>query len=155
MKRIELEEKLFDMGIIIKGFDGLIEFLGGIFLLILGPSQIYYLAIRLTSHELLQDPQDLVANYLQNTATHFSVKTEIFTAIFLLSHGIIKIILVWALLKKILWAYPLAIVVFGSFLIYQTYQLIVGPSFFMAALSLLDLFVIVLTVIELRNLRHS
>ncbi len=47
---------------------------------------------------------------------------EHFMAIYLHSHGIIKLLAVGSLLKNKLWRYPLSIVVFGGFIVYQIYR---------------------------------
>ena len=44
-----------------------------------------------------------------------------FAAIYLLSHGVIKVVLVASLFRELLWAYPAAIVVFTLFIVYQLY----------------------------------
>jgi uncharacterized membrane protein len=40
-------------------------------------------------------------------------------AIYVLSHGVIKMVAVVALLKNKLWGYPVSIAVFGGFIVYQ------------------------------------
>src|SRR5712691_9235934 len=66
----------FEIGVILKGLNGLLELIGGVLLL----------------------------------------------------HGVIKAVLVYALIKDELWAFPWAIGVFGAFGIYQMYRYIVDPS---------------------------
>ncbi|BCG83133.1 hypothetical protein MesoLj113b_66750 [Mesorhizobium sp. 113-3-3] len=48
-------------------------------------------------------------------ASNFSVSTQHFYAFYLLSHGIVKLALVVALLKNKLWAYPSSLIVLGLF----------------------------------------
>jgi uncharacterized membrane protein len=73
----------------------------------------------------------------------------------LLWHGVVKIGLVWALFRKYLWAYPIARVAFGLFLAYQVYRYSHTHSVWLLALSILDIFVIVLTWLEYKRLRSS
>jgi len=65
-----------------------------------------------------------------------------------LSHGVIKAVLVYALLKDKLWAFPWAIGVFTAFGIYQIYRYVVQPSGWLIALTILDVIVIALTWLE-------
>ena len=81
--------------------------------------------------------------------------SKLFGALYLVTHGVIKIVLVVNLLRNRLWAYPAAIVVFILFGLYQTYYLLLGYSFWLLALTILDVIIIVLTWHEYRyRLRH-
>ena len=109
----------------------------------------------LTQHELSEDPRDLVASYLVRAAGHLSMSGERFASAYLLAHGVLKIALVWALLRSKLWAYPVAIVVFAAFGVYQMYRYALSRSATMLALTVLDVFVIVLTWLEYRRVRAT
>src|SRR5262249_54720823 len=84
----------------------------------------------------------------------FSASTQVFAAIYLLSHGVIKVVLVASLFRELLWAYPAAIVVFTLFIAYQLYRYALEPSTSMIVLSILDVMVIVLTWLEYRRLQR-
>jgi uncharacterized membrane protein len=73
--------------------------------------------------------------------------------LYLLSHGIIKIILVVALLQQRLWAYPWLIVFLSIFIVYQIYRLVLHLSLGLLALTLFDIFIVALTVLEYRKHR--
>jgi uncharacterized membrane protein len=147
--------KAFEIGILLKGVDGVLEIIGGILLFFIPPKTINYLVRLLTQGELSEDPHDLIANFLVRSAQHLSLSSETFGGLFLLSHGIIKIGLVFALFKKKLWAYPLAMVIFGIFILYQMYRYALSHSVWMVILSVLDMAVIVLTYLEYRSLKVS
>jgi uncharacterized membrane protein len=144
---------LFDIGLIGKAVDGLLEIVGGIVLLVVNPGQIDGLLRMITLHELDEDPHDLVANFLLHAAQHFSSGTQTFAAFFLLWHGAVKVGLVWALFRKYLWAYPVAIIAFALFLAYQFYRYSHTHSVWLMGISILDVFVIVLTWLEYQRLR--
>jgi len=135
--------------------DGLLEVIGGIVLFFVNPEQINGMLRVLTLHELSEDPHDVLANLLLHSVQNLSAGTKAFAAFFLLWHGVVKIGLVWALFRKYLWAYPFAIVAFGLFLAYQVYRYSHTHSVWLLALSILDLFVIVLTWLEYKRLRSS
>jgi len=144
---------LFDIGLIGKAVDGLLEIVGGIVLLVVNPGQIDGLLRMTTLHELDEDPHDLVANFLLHAAQHLSSGTQTFAAFFLLWHGAVKVGLVWALFRKYLWAYPVAIIAFALFLAYQFYRYSHTHSVWLMGISILDVFVIVLTWLEYQRLR--
>jgi uncharacterized membrane protein len=145
--------KAFEIGIFLKGVDGVLEIIGGILLLLLPPQAITYLVRLLTQGELSEDPGDFLANLLANAARHFSASSQFFGALFLLSHGILKLALIVALFKRKLWAYPTAMVVFGMFIVYQMYRYAHSHSLWMVFLSILDVLVIGLTYLEYCNLK--
>lgn len=146
---------LFQIGLIGKAVDGVLEIVGGTLLCFVNPEQINGIMRALTREELSEDPHDLIAGLLMRSVLHLSTGTKVFAAIFLLWHGVIKVGLVWALARKHWWAYPIAIVAFGLFLAYQGYRYAYTHSIWLLALSFLDLFVIVLTWLEYKRLRAS
>lgn len=73
-----------------------------------------------------------------------------FGAIYLLSHGIAKVVLVIALLRNQLWAYPWMVALLGVFIVYQLYRLSYGFSLGLALLTAFDAFVVRLTAREYR-----
>jgi uncharacterized membrane protein len=107
-----------------------------------------------TQHELSEDPHDFIASHLRRMSERFSAKVQLFAAVYLLAHGVIKVLLVWALIRAKLWAYPAAIFIFAAFGGYQIYRYYVSPSFSMIALTILDAGVIALTWIEYRRLER-
>ena len=145
----------FEIGVILKGLNGLLELVGGILLLVFPPSTIQRFVVGLTQNELSRDPNDFIATHLRAAAEHLSVGAQLFAAIFLLSHGVIKVLLVYALLRDELWAFPIAIAVFAAFGTYQIYRYFVQPSGWLIALTVLDMVVILLTWIEWRRVKGS
>lgn len=124
----------FQIGVILKGLNGLLELIGGILLLAFPPSAIQRFVVELTHNEITRQAQT-------------------FAAIYLLSHGAIKAVLVYALLKDKLWAFPWAIGVFAGFGVYQIYRYFVEPSGWLIALTVLDVIVIGLTLAEWQRVK--
>ena len=60
----DLLDRTFEISIIAKGLDGLLELIGGMLLLAVGPSTINHLIVDITQHELSEDPHDLIATRL-------------------------------------------------------------------------------------------
>ena len=145
----------FVVSLLLKGINGLFELIGAVLFIIAEPTRIKKFIETVTLYELSEDPKDLIANYLLQIAHSYSVSSQFFSIIFLASHGIIKIVLVYALLKKKMWAFPVAISVFSIFLIYQLYRFSITNSIGLIILSLFDILVIVLTYREYRLIHHN
>ncbi|TFC42557.1 DUF2127 domain-containing protein [Cryobacterium sp. TMT1-21] len=140
-----LLDTTFRVSVILKGLDGVLEIVGGVLLLLVSPAQIGAITRFLTQHELSEDPHDLVANGLRHLADGISVSASIFAAVYLLLHGLVKVVLVWAVLRDKLWAYPWMIGFLLVFIVYQCYQLAVAFSWGIVALTAFDLIVVYLT----------
>ena len=50
---------------------------------------------------MIEDPKDFIATHLLAAAQNFSVETKNFYAFYLLSHGIVKLLLVIGLLRNL------------------------------------------------------
>lgn len=112
---------------------------------------ILNLASRVTRQELSEDPQDWVATTLLHWAQGFSIATQHFYAIYLLSHGLVKLILVAGLLRGARWAYPTSLVVMALFVLYQLYRFSFTHDVGLILLTAFDLFVIALIWREWRR----
>ena len=137
-----LLDKAYEIGIFIKGFDGILELVGGVLLLTISPATVNHLAWALTQHALSENPHDFIATHVLHYSHKLAAGHNLFAALFLLTHGIVKVVLVTCLLLNKLWAYPYALGALGLFLVYQVYELVVAPSFGMAFLSVLDAVII-------------
>jgi len=134
---------IFDIGIIIKGIDGLAELIGGLVLLI-SPHLVHttLVAIGVEAGRSTGHVHHFVAQYVARLDDQLAASGLVFLIIFLLTHGIVKIALVVCLLKKIIRAYPIALAILGAFLVYQVYVFVRGPSVSMAIFCLLDAVII-------------
>jgi uncharacterized membrane protein len=153
LKRLTRERRIhevFRISIAIKGIDGLLEAIGGLILLYISPDRIKGVVSTLTQHELSEDPRDFIASHLANYARHLSAGTKVFEALYLVSHGLIKIFLVWGLLRNKLWAYPAAIGFLVVFIGYQLYRYSHTHAIGLLLLTGLDVGIILLTWHEYR-----
>src|SRR5262245_3285396 len=91
--RTELD-RVFEVSIILKALDGLLETVGGILLLVISPDKLVRLVTALTQHELSENPHDFIASHILHSAQHFAAGGSLFAAVYLLTHGVTKIILV-------------------------------------------------------------
>ena len=144
--------RAFKIGILIKGLDGLLELVGGSALLLTSRPAIRHAVALLTRQELLEDPHDVVANYLLHLSQHLSLGTQNFAGIYLLAHGLVKIAMVAGLLRGLRWSYPVAVALMTAFIGYQGYRLFHQPSPLLGLLTVIDVTVTALIVREWRHL---
>src|SRR5437016_4851467 len=98
--------KFFLAGIVLKGLNGLLEVVAGILLFF--TAHATDLVSQLVQGELIEDPTDFLAAKISSLLPYVSVHSQLFAAYYLFGHGVVKIFLVWGLLKNKLWAYPTA-----------------------------------------------
>lgn len=157
MKTTGLAEKIlhrsFQIGVLFKGIDGLIETVSGILFLCISTGEITRFVFSLTRGELLEDPDDLIANSLRHAFAHLSSGSRLFVGAYLLGHGVIKILLVAGLWREKLWVFPTAIIALGGFVGYQIYRLTHQPSLGLILLTVLDVIIAALVWHEFRLLR--
>jgi len=147
--------RFFRVSILLKGLHALLEIVGGTLLYVIHPDTIQKFISHLTQNELLEDRRDLIANTLRHTAEHLSISGKSFAAFYLLSHGVIKLVLVIELLRKRLWAYPASLAMFGAFIAYQLYRYTHTHSIGMIVLTVFDLIVMWLIWREYRIVKHQ
>lgn len=151
-----VRELLFRLSISLKGAHAVLEIFGGLALLFTKPDAVLRIVALLTQDELVEDPHDLVANYALHVAQALTLRTEQFAAWYLLSHGVVKLLLVIALLRAKVWAYPVSMIVFGVFIGYQMYRYTFTHSPMLVALSVFDGLVIWLIWLEYQAMqRHA
>ena len=145
-----LLDKSYEIGLFVKALDGAFEFIGGLFLLVVPGDAIARFTVNITQNELAKDPSDFVATHILHYGQSLAHGHNGFAIAFLLTHGIVKIALVVALLRNKLWAYPWALVILTLFLVYQVYTFVLNPGFGLGFLSLVDVAIILLVWREWR-----
>jgi uncharacterized membrane protein len=147
--------RVFEVGIVLKGIDGIFEMVGGVLLVLFSPAQLSGVVRTLTQHELSTDPDDIVATQLLHTVESFTGNGLLFAAVYLLLHGLVKVVLVLALLRNKVWAYPWLIGVLLTFIGYQVYRIARTPSPVLMVLTAFDVIIVALTWREYRRVRKS
>ena len=79
--------RLFQVAVLIKGIDGVLETIGGVLLVLVSPDALHRLVILITQHELAEEPDDWLAMALRHLAESFSVETKHFASGYLIGHG--------------------------------------------------------------------
>lgn len=144
--------RLFEFSLFIKGGYELLEITIGFLLLFINSSTIFSLIGILFRKELIEDPRDFIATHAMNFLSTFSSSSKLILALYLIVYGTIKIVLVASVLMKKIQVYPAAIFIFLIILIYELYRFMLVPSFLIALLCVLDIFVIWFTYLEYQHL---
>jgi uncharacterized membrane protein len=138
-------DRTFKLSVLAKGLDGALETIGGVLLFFVSPQSMERTIRGLLAHELSRDPHDFIARHLLRSVQEVSHGTRIFAAVYLLSHGLAKVVVVVAVLRNKTWAYPAMIALLAAFVVYQLYKLWLRVTLGMTLLTVFDLFVIWLT----------
>lgn len=142
----KLQRGTFRVGITLKAFDGFLESLAGAILLV-RPAALRNLSLTLWTSGHFRHTHHVGGRFVdQLTATD-----PIFASVYLLAHGVVKVVLAIALWMNRLWAYPAAICIFGLFVVYQVYRLQRIYSLGLLLLTIFDVVIIWLTVLEYRD----
>ncbi|MDQ1608490.1 MAG: hypothetical protein QOE16_1222 [Microbacteriaceae bacterium] len=148
-------ELVYRVGVIVKGLDGVIELVGGL-LLWLAPGLLRAVLVPLSGTVAGDHP---IRNFVAYWAGHFGQElaagSSTFVVFFLLAHGIVKVVLVYCLLREYHWVYPYALAVLGLFAAYQVFVLVGALTVGMALLTALDFLIIWLVWREWRVLRST
>ena len=143
--------RLFDIALVIKGIDGVIEVLAGALIAFIAPAAITGWFARIAGDELTREPNGLTAHAVHTLAQALAASGHWLIALYLVLHGLIKVLLVIGIFTGKRIAYPLfmaALVIFG---IYEIYRGIARHEVFLQALAVLDFAILLLTVHEYRT----
>jgi uncharacterized membrane protein len=141
----------FRVGITLKGLDGILEVLASAALYSISPAKMSELVRKLVEHMVARMPNGYIAAHLIAASQKLNNDSREFAALYLLTHGLVKVILVVCLWMNKLWAYPLTIAVFGLFMLYQMGRFAHTHSISMVLLTVFDAVVIYLTWVEFQQ----
>lgn len=149
-------DKAYLVTVAIKGFDGLVELIAGVWLLI-APASLHAVLGVLFGEAAEHNGRFMhfVAENIAHIDTSLTAGGILVVSLFLLTHGVVKLAMVYALLREILWAYPYALAVLTAFLVYQVYVFITHPGVGMALFSLLDAVIIFMVYGEWQKLKRK
>lgn len=138
--------------IAIKGFDGAVETLAGLTVLIVGKTQLYNLALAFTAPEIDGQPISHTGHMIRHGAEGLMQASATFLIVYLLAHGIIKLGIAVALIReRSTWIFPVAVVVLAGFVAFMGYKLALHWSLWLLGFAIFDAVTIALVLNEWRN----
>ena len=144
----------FTVSLAIKGLNGLAEIAGGIAIYLTSTETIARWIAQF-ANALGGNPKRWIPAHLLKFGDSLTVSQHDFVAFYLLTHGVVKIVLVYGLLRERLWSYPVSFVVFSGYIIYQLYRFTFTQSLLLIVLSIFDAFILTLAVHEYRLVRRN
>jgi uncharacterized membrane protein len=129
--------RLFELAILVKGVDGVLETLGGFLILFVPLYRLDSWVRWLVGHELIES-RDWLAEAARHLLDSLSLDTKMFASLYLVGHGLVKVFLVYALWREKLWAFPVALWFIALFASYQCYRFTHTHSMALLLFALLD-----------------
>ena len=147
--------QVFLVSLGLKAIDAVLELLAAFLVAVLDAAALQHTALVFVGKHLGTHPQDKIFLWFADVAANFSIEAKTFAAIYLASHGIVKLLLVIGLWRNQAWAYPVSLIVFTGFIVYQIYRYTFTHSAFLIVLTVFDLIVMVLVWHEWRVRRRA
>ena len=145
---------LFKITVILKGLISVGEIVLGLVLAFVSYGTLRSAAFALFGGEFAETSPNLIWGFaIKGFHGFFATPQSVWVFIFL-SHGIVKLVLIVALLRNKLWAYPWSAAVFTFFVVYQIYQIALAPSLALFSVTIFDAMVIALVLHEYRYRRR-
>jgi uncharacterized membrane protein len=146
-------ERLFRAALLVKGLDGAAELVAAVVLLLVPAAAVHQVVANIISRDLLGPPDGFLTRHLVAGTEEFASGNRTFVVVYLGLHGVVKLALVWALLRRWRPAYPVAAVVLGVFVVYELIRAVHTGSVVLPLLAVLDVLIIVFILREYRLLR--
>jgi uncharacterized membrane protein len=143
-----LVERIFRFSITLNGLYAVLELILGITILKVNPQMMNRMVLGLLHQKLFMNPGDFVATHLLRATQQFAEGGKHSASVYLLSHGVSKLIVVLSLLRNKLWSYPFLILMSAGFILFQGYRYVLTHSLVMIFLIICDLIVIALAWLE-------
>jgi uncharacterized membrane protein len=157
-KQIKQKKKLaiilhdiFEVSIIIKLVDGILQTVAGIFLFFVSSATMNSWIHTIFKKELLEDPNDALINWAVHLSQQLSLDIRIFIAIWLVVHGLANIGMFAAFQQNKKWAFDLAGILLVLFLIYQIYRLFHAHTPLLIILTVVDVLILGLMRFEYKR----
>ena len=141
----------FLIGIAFKATVGALQTIAGIIVLAVNQQTLAAWVARWTTPELIEEPSSHIAAWANSSVADLGAGSHTFVTIYLISHGVIKLGLIWAMLRRKMWAYPWSMWVISGFIAYQLYRFASTHSMMLIVLSILDAIVVYLIWHEYRT----
>ena len=152
-RRDQRLHRFFEIALLLKAIFAAGEIVAAIGVYLVPLDRVADFVGAITEAELRAHPHDFVAAHVADWAANLSVGTQHFVAFYLLSHGALKLWVVIGLMRERLWYYPVALVLFTLFVVYQIHRYTLTHSVSLLLITAIDLVVIWLTWHEYGYLR--
>lgn len=133
----------------VKGFDGAIEILAGLVILLTGPQRIYRWVVRVTAPEIYDGSHVAAVHAIRRGAQHLATSGAHFVEFYLVVHGLLKLALVIVLLRGGgRWIFPVGALILLGFITYMIMRLSEQWSDWLLGFALFDVLTLALVLSE-------
>jgi uncharacterized membrane protein len=146
---------LFKIGLSIKALIAIGEVTLGVLFYTTGTTTINKIFYFFAGNEVTEQPPDFYWTYVLHGYQSLVGNGQLLWAFIFLSHGILNLFLIFALLKNKIWAYPAAAAIFSLFVIYQLYNIFQAVSISLVLFTIVDVIVIGLVIHEYHYKRRA
>ena len=133
--------RMFEIALLLKGLNGIVELIGGTLVLFVPLRTVNQVVLWLTASEIEDDPNDWLANALIDAAEKLSMGTKLYASLYLLAHGAVKIVLVYSMWREKLWAFPVGLALIGGLVCYSLYRFTHTHSVALLIFAAIDLII--------------
>lgn len=144
--------RLFDIGVFLKGVEGVLEMIGSAALFSSNTKVAGRIIRYVTQGELTEDPRDHFTRLIIYVFHRITAGSIHFVAAVLLISGVINLTLVFGIIKKDVWAYRGTMIVLALLIIYQMYRLLYHASTFLIVSIIYDAAFLLLIAREYKKL---
>ncbi len=141
----------FLVTVVIKGVDGLLEIVLGLFLIFTDTfsDTVFFL----TRDAVIDDPNNYFATHLRTFASQ-SHHAFVIGGLSLIAHGLLKAFISGALWRNYAWAYPASMAVLGLFIFYEIIGVLAHGSIPLMGLAAFDILMLWLVGHEYKRQPH-
>jgi uncharacterized membrane protein len=145
--------RLFEIAILVKGIDGLLETAVGLVLVFVQLHSLNDIVAFVIDKELSTDPADWIVDLLSHASVAISTDAKRLASLYLISHGLVKLFLVFALWREWRAAFPVALGFMALFVVFQLHRYIHTHSVWLLVFASIDMIVGWLIWREYRTVR--
>ncbi len=142
-------------GLGLKALNSLVEIIGGFLMTFISHNWLNHCILMIALPELSEDPDDPLMNYLIDFGQTFSSSSQHLVGVYMLLHGITKLVIIILLLERKLWAFPVGVAVFGLFIIFELFSYIHGHSLIMLLIVIFDIVILAMIIWEFQRLKKA
>jgi len=145
----------FNLSMIVKGIDGVIELAGGLAFIFLNRENILNLLSHIYDYNMLDISNHTFLSLATAVSKAFETNVKNFIIVILVCNGFVKIGMSISLFMRYLKVFPVALVFLSVLFVYQIVQLFYTPSLFLILFNVFDALVILVIWAEYNQLKKS
>ena len=134
---------------------GFFRIIFGLALLKVVGTPIIEVVSTLMSHELTEDPSDVLSSFITSLLTSHPLYITYFLAFYFIFWGIVDVVLSYNLIQHRLWAFPVSFVLITIFVLYEAVRFSHTHSVILLGVILIDIIILWLTWREYKKLTVS